>query len=52
MRIGNAVPPPAARAIGEQILMALMVSGRQEWVLGMTPIWVTPERKQEIRVSE
>jgi site-specific DNA-cytosine methylase len=39
-RIGNAVPPPAARAIGEQMLMALLVSSRGEWALGNTGIWV------------
>lgn len=39
-RIGNAVPPPAARAIGEQILFALMVSAKGEWALGSTGVWV------------
>lgn len=40
-RIGNAVPPPAARAIGGTILRALlpMVKG-EEFVLGTTDIWV------------
>lgn len=41
MRIGNAVPPPAARAIAEQILTALLVSEEEEgWVLGATGVWV------------
>lgn len=39
-RIGNAVPPPAAQAIGEQILFVLMVSARGEWALGSTGVWV------------
>jgi site-specific DNA-cytosine methylase len=41
-RIGNAVPPPAAKAIAVQILSALLVSARGEWVLGNTPVWVRP----------
>lgn len=48
-RIGNAVPPPAARAIGEQILFALMVSAKGEWALGSTGIWVIPNNDAEIR---
>lgn len=41
-RIGNAVPPPAARAIGEAILRALLPSREGLWVLSKygTPIWV------------
>lgn len=41
-RIGNAVPPPAAKAIAVQILSALLVSAKGEWVLGNTPVWVRP----------
>jgi len=48
-RIGNAVPPPAARAIGEQILFALMVSAKGEWALGSTGIWVIPNTQAGIR---
>lgn len=48
-RIGNAVPPPAAQAIAEQILFALMVSAKGEWALGSTEIWVTPNRKEILR---
>ena len=40
--IGNAVPPPAARAIAEQILPSLMASTLGEWFLGATGIWVIP----------
>lgn len=39
-RIGNAVPPPAARAIGEQMLMALLPSIEKTWAMGATSIWV------------
>ncbi|WP_338826357.1 hypothetical protein MTBGP_11690 [Moorella thermoacetica] len=39
-RIGNAVPPPTAKAIAEQILSALLVSEKGEWVLGYTGFWV------------
>jgi site-specific DNA-cytosine methylase len=43
-RIGNAVPPPAARAIAEQILTALLVSEEEDgWVLGATGVWVNRE---------
>lgn len=48
-RIGNAVPPPAARAIAEQILLALMASQRNEWALGSTGIWVVPRWPGENR---
>ncbi len=39
-RIGNAVPPPAAKAIAAQILNALLVSSENDWVLGNTGLWV------------
>jgi len=39
-RIGNAVPPPAARAMAETILVALLQSAQGTWALGATPIWV------------
>lgn len=45
-RIGNAVPPAAARAIGEVMLQALMPSQEGVWLLGNTEIWVTPEENQ------
>lgn len=45
-RIGNAVPPPTAKAIAEQILMALLASYRNEWFLGSTGIWVAPYPKE------
>jgi site-specific DNA-cytosine methylase len=50
-RIGNAVPPPAARAIAEEILTALLVSEKDGWALGHTALWVTedkPAKRQDI----
>ena len=50
-RIGNAVPPPAARAIAEEILTALLVSEKDGWALGHTALWVTddkPDKQQDI----
>ena len=44
-RIGNAVPPPAAKAIGEQMLTALLASQRGEWTLGATGIWVREDEQ-------
>ncbi|MFA5383973.1 MAG: DNA cytosine methyltransferase [Eubacteriales bacterium] len=41
-RIGNAVPPPAAKVMASQILLALMPSMKNEWVLGSTGVWVEP----------
>jgi len=41
-RIGNAVPPPTARAIGEQILRTLLLSKLDEWELSNQEIWVQP----------
>jgi len=40
-RIGNAVPPPAARAMAETILQALLEStGEVTFRLAATPVWV------------
>lgn len=46
-RIGNAVPPPAAKAIGEQVLRTLLLSACDGWELSATPIWVVPELPAE-----
>ena len=47
--IGNAVPPPAARVIGEQILTALMMSEKGDFfTLTCSGVWV----KKESAVSE
>lgn len=42
-RIGNAVPPPAAQAIGEQVLRTLLLNALDVWELSATPIWVRRE---------
>ena len=48
-RIGNAVPPPSAQAIGEQMLRTLLTSEKGEFVLGATGIWVKPDLLGEIQ---
>jgi site-specific DNA-cytosine methylase len=48
-RIGNAVPPAAARAIGNAILRALIPSIQGVWVMGSTPIWVVPETDSTVK---
>ncbi len=45
-RIGNAVPPPTARAIAEQILTALLVNEFGDYILNAEPIWVAPSYSQ------
>ena len=45
-RIGNAVPPPAAKAIGETMLRTLMPSREGLWVMDAEPIWVLPEHPE------
>lgn len=46
-RIGNAVPPPSARAWAEVILVALMASSVNAWTMGVTEVWVNPNSTQE-----
>jgi len=46
-RIGNAVPPPSAKAWAEVILIALMASSVGAWTMGITDVWVMPERAEE-----
>lgn len=42
-RIGNAVPAPAAQAVGESMLLALLPNAEGlDFVFGGTPIWVEP----------
>jgi site-specific DNA-cytosine methylase len=43
-RIGNAVPPPAARAIAERMLAALLQADHEAFALsGDSAVWVRPE---------
>jgi site-specific DNA-cytosine methylase len=43
-RIGNMVPPEAAEAIGEEMLLSFMASEvKEEWQLSSKEIWVAPE---------
>lgn len=43
--IGNAVPPPAAHAVGEQLLRALLIAAVGAFALDNADIWVAPERR-------
>jgi site-specific DNA-cytosine methylase len=44
-RIGNAVPPPTAEAIGEEILLSFLASEvKEEFRLTAAGIWVVPDR--------
>lgn len=45
-RIGNAVPPPAARAVAETMLRTLMPAREGLWVMDAEPIWVLPEHPE------
>jgi site-specific DNA-cytosine methylase len=40
--IGNAVPPPAAHAIGGQLLRALLIAKLGAFTLNNSPVWVGP----------
>lgn len=42
MRIGNAVPPKTAKAIGETILRSLDASNQGSFLMSGEPIWVAP----------
>lgn len=46
-RIGNAVPPQAARAIAETMLRTLMPATEKEWIMSAEPIWVSPIENQK-----
>lgn len=48
-RIGNAVPPPAARAIAEQMLLTLVCADGAGFRLAPTPVWVAPDPEKELR---
>ncbi len=53
-RIGNAVPPPAAKAIAEQMLIALLGAATGAFQLHNGTVWVTPNkaRAKRKRLSE
>ncbi|MCX7570375.1 DNA cytosine methyltransferase [Tumebacillus sp. DT12] len=48
-RIGNAVPPQAAQAIAETMLLTLMAQEQNDWLMSAEEIWVRP---QDIEVKE
>ena len=51
-RIGNAVPPPAAQAIAEVALTALMAAKEGVWTMSAEEIWVVPAGEElDIRVQ-
>lgn len=41
-RIGNMVPPPAAKAIATEMLKTLLSHDTRHPLLGFTPVWVSP----------
>lgn len=43
--IGNLIPPPSARAVGDQLLLALLVSKLGAWTMSPNEIWVAPEEE-------
>ena len=48
--IGNMVPPPAARAMAEVVLHALLVASENAWEMSSNDIWVSPKKSwEEIR---
>ncbi|MEL7654642.1 MAG: DNA cytosine methyltransferase [Bacillota bacterium] len=42
-RIGNAVPPPAAKAIAKVVLRGLLLASENAWELSNEAIWVSPK---------
>jgi len=42
--IGNMVPPPAARAMAEVVLHALLVASENAWEMSANDIWVSPKK--------
>lgn len=47
MRIGNAIPPKAARAIGEQMMLTLDASDNNLFLMSANGIWVDHHVEQE-----
>ncbi len=48
-RIGNAVPPPAAQAIAEEMLITLSSADQDSFQLSSNPVWVGPRWRPEAR---
>lgn len=53
-RIGNAVPPPTMRAVGEEILLSLIPSEEGVWRMDakQTGTWVQPQEERAEAVTE
>lgn len=47
-RVGNAVPPPAAQAVAERMLVALMEASLGAMSLSSLAFWVEPHRGEEV----
>ena len=47
-RIGNAVPPPSARAIAGQALLCLLANATAQPELSFTQVWVSPSQMKEV----
>lgn len=47
-RIGNAVPPPTARAIGETVLRGILAAREGVWLAGSDLIWVHPPEREMV----
>ena len=48
-RIGNAVPPPAAQAVAEEMLITLSSADQDSFQLSSNPVWVGPGWRPETR---
>jgi len=51
-RIGNAVPPDAAESMGNEVLMAFLLSRTGDFLLSNSGIWVMPKPSKEERTVE
>lgn len=51
-RIGNAVPPAAASAIAETILLSMLAQEKGDWLMSSEDIWVVPISEEEVYVNE
>lgn len=51
--IGNAVPPPAAQAIAEQMLLTLLQAESGQWLVppGWGEVWVNPAEELALRAA-